>query len=102
MTAEVRTGVPFAVALARLSRDLRLPPLTRAVEHLVAASERGAPLVDVLRAQAEDARTEAKRDLLESAGRREIVMLVPLVFLILPVTVIIAVFPGLLVLQTGF
>jgi tight adherence protein C len=30
------------------------------------------------------------------------VMLVPLVFLILPTTVVIAVFPGLLVLQTGF
>jgi tight adherence protein C len=102
VTAEVRTGVPFAVALSRLSRELRLPPLTRAIEHLVAASERGAPLIDVLRAQAEDARSEAKRELLESAGRREIVMLVPLVFLILPVTVIIAVFPGLLVLETGF
>ena len=29
-------------------------------------------------------------------------MLVPLVFLILPVTVLFAVYPGLLVLQVGF
>ncbi|WP_307807134.1 type II secretion system F family protein [Naasia sp. SYSU D00057] len=100
--AEVRTGVPLAVALSTLARELRLPPLTRALDHLVAALERGAPLVDVLRAQAEDCRNEAKRDLLEVAGRKEIVMLVPLVFLILPTTVVIAVFPGLLALQTGF
>lgn len=102
VVAEVRTGVPLATALGQLSRDLRLPALSRATDHLASALERGAPLVDVFRAQAEDCRNEAKRDLLESAGRREIVMLIPLVFLILPVTVVIAVFPGLLVLQTGF
>lgn len=99
---EVDAGVPLATALTRLSRELRLPPLTRALDHLVAGLERGAPLVEVLRAQAEDCREEARRRLLESAGRREVLMLVPLVFLILPVTVAIAVFPGLLVLQTGF
>lgn len=102
VVAETRTGVPLASALGGLTRDLRLAPLTRAVEHLTAALERGSPLADVLRAQAEDCRNDAKRDLLESAGRREIGMLVPLVFLILPTTVVIAVFPGLLVLQTGF
>ncbi|HEY8590151.1 MAG TPA: type II secretion system F family protein [Naasia sp.] len=99
---EVDAGVPLSAALTRLSRELRLPPLTRALDHLVAGLDRGAPLVEVLRAQAEDCREEARRRLLESAGRREVLMLVPLVFLILPVTIAIAVFPGLLVLQTGF
>ena len=99
---EVDAGIPLAAALDRLSRDLRLPALTRALDHLVAGLERGAPLVEVLRAQAEDCREEARRRLLESAGRREVLMLVPLVFLILPVTIAIAVFPGLVVLQTGF
>jgi len=36
------------------------------------------------------------------AGRKEIAMLVPLIFLILPVTVAFALFPGYLVLQAGF
>ena len=31
---------------------------------------------------------------MESAGRREIAMLVPVVFLVLPVTVVFALFPG--------
>ena len=56
--------------------------------------ERGTPLADVLRAQAADARELAAAELMETAGRREIAMLVPVVFLILPVTVVFALFPG--------
>jgi tight adherence protein C len=57
--------------------------------------------VGVLQAHALDAREDAKRRMLESAGQKEVLMLVPLVFLILPVTIAFAVFPGLLVIQTG-
>ncbi|MFD1714179.1 type II secretion system F family protein [Amnibacterium flavum] len=102
VTAEVATGVPLAASLDRLSRELRIPPLSRALDQLVAALDRGAPLAEVLRAQAQDCREQSRRDLLELAGRKEVVMLVPLVFLILPFTVALAVFPGLVVLQTGF
>jgi tight adherence protein C len=56
----------------------------------------------VLRAQAQDSRDQAKRELLESAGRKEVAMLVPLVFLILPTTIAFAIFPGIMVLQLGF
>ena len=56
----------------------------------------------MLRAQAQDARDLAKRDLLESAGKKEVAMLIPLVFLILPTTIAFAVFPALLVIQVGF
>jgi tight adherence protein C len=37
----------------------------------------------------------------ESAGRNEVMMLIPLVFLILPVTIAFAVFPGLIAIQSG-
>ena len=43
----------------------------------------------------------AKRALIESAGRKEIAMLVPLVFMILPLSVLFAVFPGILMLRLG-
>ena len=98
----VASGIPLSVALESLSRELAIPPLARAVDQVIGALERGSPLVEVLRAQAQDCRDEAKRDLLEVAGRKEVTMLVPLVFLILPTTVLIAIFPGILVLQTGF
>ncbi|MEJ5946191.1 type II secretion system F family protein [Pseudokineococcus basanitobsidens] len=63
------------------------------------AVERGTPLADVLRAQAQDVRDEGRRALLESGGRKEIAMMVPVVFLVLPITVAFAVFPGLAVLR---
>jgi len=97
----VASGVSLATALDILSRELAMPPLARAVDQIIGALEHGSPLVEVLRAQAQDCRDEAKRDLLEVAGRKEVTMLVPLVFLILPTTVLIAIFPGILVLQTG-
>jgi tight adherence protein C len=98
----VHTGIPLGTALAELARRVDLPGLTRCVEQLSAALERGSPLADVLRAQAQDARDEAKRGLIEAAGKKEVAMLVPLVFLILPLSVLFAVFPGVFVLQSGF
>jgi tight adherence protein C len=63
------------------------------------AVQRGTPLADVLRAQATDVREMGRRTLLEAGGRKEIAMLVPVVFLVLPVTVIFALFPGFYSLQ---
>jgi tight adherence protein C len=101
VVASVNTGLPFAETLAALARDLELPAFTRCVEQVVGAIERGTPLAEVLRAQAQDARDDAKRDLLELAGKKEVAMLFPLVFLILPVTIAFAIFPGVVVLQLG-
>jgi len=102
VVGEVATGVPFAESLATTATALDLPPFTRFVEQLTVALERGTPLAEVLRAQAQDSRDQAKRELIESAGRKEVAMLVPLVFLILPTTVAFAIFPGIMVLQLGF
>jgi tight adherence protein C len=108
LTAELRatvlsvgTGATLPDALTALGRRLQVVPLTRALDHLVAAIERGAPLAQVLQAQATDAREEAKRVLIEQAGRKEIVMLIPLVFLILPLSVLFAIFPGVFMLRLG-
>jgi tight adherence protein C len=95
-------GQPLALALAELRDDLALPSVGRLIDQVLAALDRGTPLAEVLRAHALDARDESKRRLLEAAGTREVAMLVPLVFLILPVTVLFAVWPGLMVLQLGF
>ena len=65
------------------------------------AVERGTPLADVLRAQAQDVREEGRRALMETGGRKEVLMMVPVVFLILPVTVVFAVFPSMVVLRVG-
>ncbi|MBC7590880.1 MAG: type II secretion system F family protein [Salinibacterium sp.] len=101
VVASVNTGLPLADTLSVLARDLGLPAFSRCVEQVVGALERGTPLAEVLRAQAQDSRDDAKRDLLESAGKKEVAMLFPLVFLILPVTILFAIYPGIFVLQVG-
>lgn len=98
---EVGTGSSLPEALAGLSGRLEIPAVSRAVDQLAAAIERGAPLAHVLHAQALDAREDAKRALIERAGRKEIYMLFPLVFLILPLSVLFAVFPGVFMLRLG-
>lgn len=95
------TGSPLAEAFMEMSGRLQVPGLSRAVDQVVAALEHGAPLAGVLHAQAGDAREDAKRTLIEQAGRKEILMLLPLVFLILPLSVLFAIFPGLFILRLG-
>jgi tight adherence protein C len=92
--AEARAGVPLVVALQGVAGRTNLSALARFVDGVAIAVERGTPLADVLRAQAVDVREAGKRALLEAGGRKEIAMMVPVVFLVLPVTVLFALFPG--------
>ena len=82
------------MALHGLADRTGLISLTRFVDGIVIAVERGTPLADVLRALAQDVREEGRRLVMESGGKKEILMMVPVVFLVLPVTVLFAVFPG--------
>ncbi len=91
-----RAGVPLAEALQDVADRTSLDPLARFIDGLLVAIERGTPLAEVLRAQAADVREAGKRRLLEAGGRKEIAMMVPVVFLVLPVTVLFALFPGLI------
>ena len=96
---EARAGASLVQALEGIARRTSLAPLARFVDGVAVAVERGTPLAEVMRAQAVDVREAGKRQLLESAGRREIGMMVPVVFLVLPVTVVFALFPGFYGLQ---
>jgi len=98
--AEARAGVPLTTALSALAERTTLEPFARFLQGLVVGIERGTPLADVLHAQAVDVREVGKRALLEAGGRKEISMMVPVVFLILPVTVLFALYPGLLTLTS--
>ncbi|MDR7157764.1 type II secretion system F family protein [Arthrobacter sp. BE255] len=99
--AETRAGKPLVEALQDFSARTDLGPLVRFVDGIIVAVERGTPLADVLRAQAQDVRDTAKRDLMESAGKKEIGMMVPLVFGVLPLTVVFAVYPGIAAISLG-
>lgn len=92
--ADARAGASLVQALEGIASRTSLAPLARFVDGVAVAVERGTPLAEVLRAQAVDVREAGKRQLLESAGRREIGMMIPVVFFVLPVTVMFALFPG--------
>lgn len=100
--AQTRAGMPLVEALNQFSARVNVAALSRFVDGISVAINRGTPLADVLRAQAQDVRDVAKRELMEAAGRKEIGMMVPLIFGVLPLTVVFAVFPGLAMLQIGF
>jgi tight adherence protein C len=101
MLGEVRAGAPIVGALGAMADRTGVPALTRFAEGVAVALERGTPLADVLRAQAQDVRESGRRALMEAGGKKEIAMLVPVVLLILPITVVFAVFPSLVTLQLG-
>lgn len=92
--SEVRLGTPFELALRDLVSNSESADVERFVDALLIAIERGTPLAEVLRAQAADARAAQARRLMESAGRKDVAMLIPVVFLVLPTVVLIALFPG--------
>ncbi|HEX3930394.1 MAG TPA: type II secretion system F family protein [Nocardioides sp.] len=94
--AAVRTGTPVGEAFDRLAASTGVPSVARFAQGVAVAVERGTPLAEVLHAQAADVREAGRRELIEVAARREIFMMVPVVFLILPVTVLIAFWPGVI------
>lgn len=94
VVADVRTGTPVAVALDAFGNRSGLPVVARFASGMAVAIERGTPLADVLHAQAADVREARRRSLIESGARREVLMMVPVVFLVLPVTVVFAFWPG--------
>ena len=99
--AGTRSGASLSDALQDFAGRIRLAPLTRFADGVSVAVDRGTPLADVMRAQAQDVRDAAKRELMETAGKKEIGMMAPVIFGILPLTVLFAVFPGLALLQLG-
>lgn len=99
VVAEVATGIPIEVSLRSASDRMGVPAVERFVDGLLISLERGTPMVTVVRAQASDARSTQQQALMEQAGRKDVIMLIPVVFLILPTVVAIALFPGLRGLQ---
>lgn len=97
--AEARLGASLPEALGGLSKRTGLAAVARFTDGLVVAIQRGTPLGEVLRAQAADAREAARQALIEQGGKKEISMMIPVVFLVLPVTVLFAVYPGVTMLR---
>lgn len=91
---EVHHGSSFSAALDVMGVRSESVMIRRFVDALITALTRGAPLVDVLQRHALEARTNQRNALLSIAGKAEISMMVPVVFLILPISVLFALWPS--------
>lgn len=94
--AEIRTGASVGQAFDDLAARTGLALVSRFAEGIAVATERGTPISDVLHAQAGDVREAGRRELIESGARKEVLMMVPVVFLVMPVTVVFAFYPGVI------
>lgn len=93
--ASLELGGELEVELNRLAKRLPQSQIIEFTSKLSIALRRGTPLSLMLTSLAESARAEHRNHLLKQVGRNETRMLIPLVFLILPITVMFAVFPSL-------
>lgn len=96
----MKAGIPLVVALDEIARSSGVPALRRFIDGVVVTLERGTPIAETLRMQANDVREERRRDLLEASGRSEIAMMIPIVFLIMPITVLFALWPSIATLSS--
>lgn len=95
-------GGDLSAELGELARRLPQPHVVEFANKLSLAHSRGSPLAEMMREQAKSARSELRNQLLKQAGKKETLMLLPLVFLILPVTVMFAVYPSLELLKISY
>jgi tight adherence protein C len=95
VVAEVRTGIPLNVTLDSMGRRVKSVMIRRFVDALVTATLRGAPIVEVLSRHAVEARGNQRNRVMAAAGKAEISMMIPVVFLILPISIMFALWPSL-------
>lgn len=90
----IRMGDPSSRALDDFARRVNTLDARRFSNAVTMGLERGSPLVPVLSALVGDARNEEKTRLLKRVGKSEIALMIPVVFLLLPISVLFALFPS--------
>lgn len=98
----VHYGAALTDEIRKLPNSLAHPQFAEFANKIVMSLVRGTPLAKMLEDQARSARAEIRNQLLRQAGKNETRMLLPLVFLILPVIVLFSIYPSLKLLNFGF
>ena len=95
VVAQVRTGRPLHEALDEMARKLQSTSIRRFIDALVMALLRGAPIVEVLHRHVAEARINQRNLVMDKAGKAETTLMIPIVFLILPISVLFALWPSI-------
>ena len=95
ITKEIENGKSFIFALDSLSRKARSPIVRRFADSMAIAISRGTPLVETLTQTVREARSAERIKILNIAAKAEISMMIPVVFLILPISILFAMYPSM-------
>jgi tight adherence protein C len=98
----VQFGSAFVQEIKTVGTAIPQPQIIEFTNKISLALERGTPLAHMLSELSASSRAEIRNRLLRQAGKNETRMLIPLVFLILPITVLFAIYPSLELLNFGF
>ena len=95
VSKDVRTGEPLHISLDAMGRRVKSVMIRRFIDAIVTATLRGAPLIETLSRHAVEARANQRNIIMNAAGKAEISMMIPVVFLILPISILFALWPSL-------
>ncbi len=95
VVSQVRIGRPLHEALDEMARKLQSTSIRRFIDALVMALLRGAPIVEVLHRHVAEARINQRNLVMDKAGKAETTLMIPIVFLILPISVLFALWPSI-------
>ena len=90
----LHSGVGLTATLDSISGTSKVPELRRFCDSLIIAMQRGTSLSEVLSRQVVEIRTRNHARMTESAGKAEIALMIPVVFLVLPISVLFALWPS--------
>jgi pilus assembly protein TadC len=90
----VDQGLSIESALDQVVMRAGSEPLRRFADAVILGMERGSSMGQTLRNLINETRTQSKIMVMERAGKAEIKLLIPVVFLILPISVIFAIWPS--------
>ena len=92
--AELQNGANLTQALEILGSQVNSQAVRRFCDTLILSMERGTSLSEVLARQVDEVRASQHASLLTAAGKAEIALMIPVIFLILPISVLFALWPS--------
>ena len=90
----IEDGESVVEALDKLVQRNQSLVLRRFITSLILGIERGSSLTPILISQVRDSRLASKSETMKRAGKAEIALLIPVVFLILPISILFALWPS--------
>jgi tight adherence protein C len=100
--AAIDMGSSIENELEAMAKRVKVRHVEEFANKVILAQRRGTPMARLFAEHSSSVRAEIRNELLVRAGKNETKMLVPLVFLILPITVLFAVYPSLNLLNFSY